>query len=200
MKDDVVKKKLWEGTRVTNLVRNSASGNYYARVKVNGKNKWRALKTKVFTVAEQRVGDKVKALRTQGRLQRGKAGDGSEIETKMAHYIACYETQLEIDSTLKESSRSRALDTVKTLVKTWPELPEEDVRHLTAAKFHTWARIALKERKWVAAPNATSEKSNRVGMSVSNFNKCVDALRAIMKIAVENGMAEEIINFCPRVA
>jgi hypothetical protein len=43
-------KKRWERTNVTNLLRNGQSGTYYARVKVNGKEKWRSLKTKVFSV------------------------------------------------------------------------------------------------------------------------------------------------------
>ena len=38
-------KKGWERTNVTNLLRNGQSGTYYARVKVNGKEKWKSLKT-----------------------------------------------------------------------------------------------------------------------------------------------------------
>ena len=45
----------WERTNVTNLLRNRQSGNYYARVKVNGKQKWRSLKTEVFSVAKLRL-------------------------------------------------------------------------------------------------------------------------------------------------
>ncbi len=36
----------WERTNVTNLLRNRQSGTYYARVKVNGKQKWRSLETR----------------------------------------------------------------------------------------------------------------------------------------------------------
>lgn len=50
-------KKRWERTNVTNLLRNGRSGTYYARVKVNGKEKWRSLKTSVFSVAKLKVGD-----------------------------------------------------------------------------------------------------------------------------------------------
>jgi excisionase family DNA binding protein len=49
-------KKKWERTNVTNLLRNGQSGTYYARVKVNGKEKWRTLKTKVFSVAKLKLG------------------------------------------------------------------------------------------------------------------------------------------------
>ena len=45
---------MWERTNVTNLLRNRQSGTYYARVKVNGKQKWRKLETSVFSVAKLR--------------------------------------------------------------------------------------------------------------------------------------------------
>jgi hypothetical protein len=35
-----------------NLLLNGQSGNYYSRAKVNGKEKWRTLKTKVFSIAK----------------------------------------------------------------------------------------------------------------------------------------------------
>ena len=40
-----------ERTNVTKLPRNRQSGKYYARVKVNGKQKWRTLEMEVFTVS-----------------------------------------------------------------------------------------------------------------------------------------------------
>ena len=36
---------VWETTNVTNLLRNRQNGTYSARVKVNGKQKWRGLET-----------------------------------------------------------------------------------------------------------------------------------------------------------
>jgi hypothetical protein len=39
------------------LLRNGKSGTYYARAKVNGKEKSRTLKTKVFSVAKPKLGD-----------------------------------------------------------------------------------------------------------------------------------------------
>ena len=51
------KAKRWERTNVTNLWKLATSGSYYARVKVNGKEKWRSLNTKVFKVAKSRIRD-----------------------------------------------------------------------------------------------------------------------------------------------
>jgi len=62
---------VWERTNVTNLLRNRESGKYYARVKVNGKQKWRTLDTKVFSVAKLRLTDTEKAMRAQGMVCQG---------------------------------------------------------------------------------------------------------------------------------
>jgi hypothetical protein len=62
--------KTWERTNVTNLLRNGPSGNYYARVKVNGKEKWRTLKTKVFSAAKLKLGDVERDERSKGMVAR----------------------------------------------------------------------------------------------------------------------------------
>lgn len=186
------KKSKWERTSVTNLLRNGASGNYYARVKVNGKQKWRSLKTKVFTVAKLKVVDAETTLRTQGRLAKGRNFEGADDETKVAFYIKCFSAKLDNDSTLKESSRSRTKDSIKTLVKTWPDLPTTDVRDVTEADCRAWAKRALKEGTGFIAPNA---KTVRKGMSVSNYNKCVMALWGILDVAVENGIVAENVSY-----
>jgi len=179
------KKSKWERTSVTNLLRNRESGNYYARVKVNGKQKWRALKTKVFTVAKLKLIDVQKALRTQGRLAKGRNFEGAEDETKVAFYISAYSARLDEDSEIKDATRSRSKDSIKTLVKTWPELPGSDVRHVTEADCRQWSKKTLREGTGFIAPNV---KTVRKGMSASNYNKCLTALWSSFDIAVENGI------------
>jgi len=61
------KAKRWERTNVTNLWKLATSGSYYARVKVNGKEKWRSLKTKVFSVAKLRLADFEREERAKGK-------------------------------------------------------------------------------------------------------------------------------------
>jgi hypothetical protein len=59
---------------VANLVRNSASGNYYARIRLKGKLIWKSLKTDDLAVAELRLGDvrKEEGLETEdGARGRG---------------------------------------------------------------------------------------------------------------------------------
>lgn len=53
----------WQQTPVANLVRNAASGMYYARVRVSGKLIWKSLRTDRMTVAQLRLGDFLKQER-----------------------------------------------------------------------------------------------------------------------------------------
>ncbi len=48
-------KSVRKSTKVQNQLRNFQSGNYYARFKAGGKQKWLALKTGVYSVAKLRL-------------------------------------------------------------------------------------------------------------------------------------------------
>ena len=55
----------------TRALRNRPSGTYYARVKVNGKQKWRALDTTMFTMAKLRQADVKKTICAQAMAAAG---------------------------------------------------------------------------------------------------------------------------------
>jgi integrase len=176
---------VWERTNVTNLLRNRESGKYYARVKVNGKQKWRTLETKVFSVAKLRLTDTEKAMRAQGMVAKGETDTGQSNETTMARFIAIYRERIAGNSSLAPRSKERAESAVKAVIKTWPELPDRDARRLTPTDCQAWAAKALRVGTGFIAPNV---KTVRKGMSPSAFNKCVDTLRSILEIAREHGM------------
>jgi integrase len=175
----------WERTNVTNLLRNRQSGKYYARVKVNGKQKWRTLKTAVFSVAKLRLAEVEKIMRSQAAAAKGESAQGAVSETTVERFITAFRVRIANNSKLAASSKARTLDSVKTLIKTWPELPGRDVRRLTASDCNAWAVAALREGTGFIAPNV---KTKRKGMSPSSFNKCVDTLRTILEIAHDQGM------------
>jgi integrase len=175
----------WERTNVTNLLRNEQSGRYYARVKVNGKQKWRTLKTTVFSVAKLRLADVEKQMRAQGRAAAAEDKPDGSSETAVSRFIAAYRTQTANDASLAAATKSRREIALKALEKTWPQLGERDVRRITPTECQDWAARALKQGTGFVAPKA---KSVRAGMSASAFNKCVEALRGIFEIARERGM------------
>lgn len=116
----------------------------------------------------------------------------------MGRFIAAYRARLMNNSKLAGSTKARADDSVKTLIKTWPELPERDVRRLTPGDCQEWAAKALREGTGFVAPNA---RTTRKGMSPSSLNKCINALRSILEIARSQEMVyENPANAVPKAA
>jgi integrase len=179
--------KKWERTNVTNLLRNRESRNYYARVKVRGKQKWRSLGTDVPTVAKQRLPDAIAELRAQIFTAAGQtlsAEKATKNRFLVSRFIVFYTASVKNSRSLKPASCARALDSVKTLVRSWPDLPRRDVRRITVADCERWAKEALERFERPAAPNARTTKT---GLSASTFNKCLDALRGIFEHAKQEG-------------
>ena len=175
---------VWETTNVTNLLRNRQSGIYYARVKVNGKQKWRSLKTQVFSVAKLKLADVEKAVRNQAMLGKSDAGASNTNETAIGRFISILQERIRGDSSLAAGTKERRETAIKALIKTWPDLPQRDARRLTRYDCQTWGIRALREGTGFIAPRV---KTVRKGMSPSSFNKCVDALRSILEVARSEG-------------
>jgi len=179
-------KKGWERTNVTNLVRNGQSGHYYARVKVNGKEKWKSLKTTLFSVAKLKLADFEKDVRAQGQVAISDDAASGSGEATVQRFIGVYRSRTENDSSLAPATKSRRDIALKALVKTWPELPHRDARRVTPTDCQQWAAKAFREGTGFVAPKA---KTVRKGMSGSAFNKCVESLSAVFEIAIEHGAA-----------
>ena len=131
-------KKRWERTNVTNLLRNGQSGTYYARVKVNGKEKWWSLKTKVFSVAKLKVGDVEKDERSKGMVAASESlTEGGE--TTVQRFIGIYLTHTANDSALRRATKTRRETAVKAILKTWQDLPLRDARRVTPTDCQRWA-------------------------------------------------------------
>jgi integrase len=175
-------RKTWERTPVTNLLRNGQSGTYYARIKISGKQKWRTLDTKVFTVAKLRLADVKREERSKASMP---ATSSAAAETATARYIQIHRERVVNKAGLKDVTRSRLEIAVKALLKTWPDLPTRDVRRITAEDCREWAARALRDGTGFVPPGA---KPNRRGMSASSLNKTMDVLRSVLEIAKEHGL------------
>ncbi|MEO7796630.1 MAG: hypothetical protein ABIY47_02770 [Opitutaceae bacterium] len=124
----------WERTNVTNLLRNRQSGTYYARVKVNGKQKWRGLKTAVFSVAKLRLAYAEKTVRSQALLASGKAWPVPP-RPPWLRFNASYRAGLSNNSKRAASTEPRADDSVGTVIKKLGRnCRRSDVRRLTASQ------------------------------------------------------------------
>ena len=178
----------WERTNVTNLLRNGQSGTYYARVKVNGKQKWKSLKTSLFSVAKLRLADFEAHVRAKGATEISEDAATAGEEASMTRFIAICRQRTENDSSLARATKTRRETAMKAIMKTWPDLASRDVRRVTPTDCQQWAIRALREGTGFVAPKA---KTVRKGMSPGAVNKCIEVLSAVFEIARKQGIVYE---------
>ena len=187
MKDENAEKG-WERTNVTNLLHNGQNGTYYARVKVNGKQKWKSLKTSLFSVARLRLADFEAQVRSRRAVETGNTAATKGEEASMTRFIAICRQRTENDSSLARATKTRRETAMKAIMKTWPDLASRDVRRVTPTDCQQWAIRALREGTGFVAPKA---KTVRKGMSPGAVNKCIEVLSAVFEIARKQGIVYE---------
>ena len=154
--NDKKKKKRWERTNVTNLWKLATSGSYYARVKVNGKEKWRSLKTKVFGVAKLRLADFEREERAKSKRS---ADAGTQIEGgKCGKLLEIYLADMRLATDTKASSKYRTETAAKALLKTWPDFltPMFATSPRSAANN---GRVTRKLKALISSPRWPNQKS-----------------------------------------
>lgn len=116
--------------KVPGLLQYVASGAYFGKLKVQGKQIRRSLKTDVFTTAKLRLGDFIKEQHR--KAARPVAGTFGEAR-------ALYEAGIAADHTLKDGSKLYRRNCVKALLRTWPELDAQAPAKITEAQCREWA-------------------------------------------------------------
>lgn len=141
------------------------SGGYYARMFLNGKEVWRSLRTKLFSVAEARLAEAQK----EHRQRKGR--EGSETNGKMIfeQAVAIYLSRVEADTNLKRTTRLSYRNLLKSLLKSWPELAKMEVKRITPAKCRNWATGFTKIAYGI------------------RYNNTIALLRHVLDVAKENG-------------
>ena len=156
----------WKNTSYANLIRYEPSGTYFARVRVGGKLIRQSLKTKVLSVAKLKLGDLEKSEREKLESTE-RSGDGKAL---FADLLAEYREQLQRDVTIKPGTRTYREECIKRILKSWPQLPELQVRKIAHADCVIWAsRLAS-----TASP--------------TSYNNTTATLRHILEIAVDQGL------------
>ncbi|AWI08732.1 tyrosine-type recombinase/integrase [Ereboglobus luteus] len=179
------KAKRWERTNVANLLKLAPGGGYYARVIVNGKQKWRSLKTKIFSVAKLRLAD-------FEREERAKAKRGADAGAKIDGYkcgdlLALFLTEVSVSTETRDASKARIKTSAKALLKTWPDFADTDVRQITSARCREWAQLAQTKGTRFVPPGAKRKPANK-SMSPSAFNKTLSVLRGVFALAIKHGL------------
>lgn len=169
-------------TRVADNLLRHESGRYYARYKLAGKPRLEALKTDKREVADIRLAAKMADVtKTRGASVAVVNGTG-----RMGELMTLLEARIKARTDLKPGTRSRQLQAVAYLRKTWPELPNMKPAAITKGAVIDWRSRALSEGTGHKNPGAKAPGAND-GRSPSSFNKALDSLRALLELAAERG-------------
>lgn len=165
----------WTKTRVQNLVRHR-SGVYYARLYSNGKEQWKSLKTEILEVAKARLrkfaGEAEETAAAQEAQTRGKMTFGEAAKVFLERLKSSglgLQGRRTNRKRITESSLHYREQTVKALLKSWPELEATDVRKITESDCERWSeRFSAK-------------------YSATRFNNTLDSLRHVFGVAIKAG-------------
>src|SRR5262245_38063398 len=163
------RKKVWNKTGKDNLIRHR-SDVYYARVWIGGREVWRSLKTKHFSIAQARLAEFVKDHRR--RLGNGGNGKDSASSPKMTFGEAAMSHLRDLDNNVKIKPRTRAYyrERLRALEKSWPRLSTTEIRKITPGDCKQWAGKYGK----IASP--------------TNYNNTISLLRHVFAVAIEAGV------------
>jgi integrase len=173
----------WETTRESNLLRNTASGRYYGRFTFAGKQKWVNLETDVWSVAKLRLADE----RAKIERLRQSAADVTAGEASMGALVILYNQRVADRVDIRPDTRRRLREEVEAIVKTWPRFRDLAPRKLTRQAVTEWRNRLSRNGTGNRPPGSKAASPKNNGTSSSLINKCIDALRRLLDIAVEQG-------------
>jgi integrase len=178
------KTRTWESTNVAGLYVHK-SGRFYYRTKVQGKQIWEPLKTTVKSVAESRLAEKSKAVRSFRQSTKGGTLGKLTVGQALVNALEAVDQNAEIAPNTKRGRREGA----KALLASWPELDKLDVRKLTTFDVRQWSNRVRNVTSAHVPFKAKSAMRNSKGCSTSKHNGMLDILRMALDYAVHSGAA-----------
>jgi integrase len=151
----------WVKTPYPNLIRYKPSGNYFGRVRVNGKLIRRSLDTHVLTVAKLKLSDFLQDHRRLA-INKGESVLGEVI-------IEMFKKEIEDDHNNKPRTKLYKQEVLIALKKSWPELYSTDIARISQRDCNDWAARYGKE------------------YSPTRYNGALGIVRRIFEIAIEHG-------------
>ncbi len=151
------------------------------RVYVSGKEKWKALKTDVFTVAQLRMGEhKREATKNRNASEAVESGKAT-----MGQLADAYLARVDANEDLKVTSKAARRHAVARVRRTWPGFDDLTPKQITLHAVIDWTIRLKREGTDFTPPGA--RRSLR-GNSATSINTAVDGLRRILDVAVERGL------------
>ncbi|MBA3649912.1 MAG: hypothetical protein H0W66_00150 [Chthoniobacterales bacterium] len=125
---------LWEKTSVQNMFRYVPSGTYYARFRAGGKVVRQSLDTSVFSVAKQRLPDKMREHRAKVQSVTAFANGKMNVGDAAAVYLQ----KVKANVSLKPRSKDYREMMIDFIRRSWPALMDTDVRKVTGGECENW--------------------------------------------------------------
>ena len=176
--------RTWESTNVQGLYVHK-SGRFYYRTKVKGKQIWEPLNTKMKSVAESRLAEKRKAVRSYRQTARGGTMGTLTVGQALDHAIS----EVEENATIKPNTKRNRKEGAKALLASWPELKQMDARKLSSLDVRQWSNRVRNLTPAHVPFKAKSPMRNSKGCSTSKHNGMLDMLRMALDFALRSGAA-----------
>jgi integrase len=176
-------KAKWVTTREPNLLKNDASGRFYGRFSVGGKQKWVNLDTDQFPVAKLRLA-KERVEIENSRLAIENVASG--IAT-MGELASIYLADLERNTSIKPITRSGYVGVLAMLRKTWTGFDATKPDRMNRRAVEAWRDRLAAAGTGHRPPGAKASTHLADGSSPAHINKTIDVLRRVLDIAIAKG-------------
>jgi hypothetical protein len=162
---NLVKDGQWRSfPNVPCLLQYVSNGNYYGRIRVNGKLIRESLKTGVWSTAKLRLAELIKS----SRENRNKVA-----APKFSEAVKIYQRELDADANMKPGSKEYRRGCILKLQKTWPELWELPLDEIKPQACKDWAAKLHKEKTGVKLENPAMEIKRVTGPTVNRWRQRV---------------------------
>ena len=178
----VEKETAWSPTQIQFLYRHK-NGRYYVRTYAGGKGNWTSLKTKLLSVAKNRMKEHVDAAerqRTTGNSVEavGKLTFGEAMQT--------YRDQLAA-ADIRPNTKAYREAGLKLVLRSWEGVEAINVRRITSKTVEEWLRRFKATAKPYVPHNAKTAAKNSTGASMTTIKCALDAVRQVLDVAVSAG-------------
>ncbi|MFH1066810.1 MAG: site-specific integrase [bacterium] len=173
--------KTWQKTKIQYLWKHK-TGNYYTRYWASGKEIWKSLRTSHASIAKARAAAELKKIRQEQNQPKALETGHLTVGECLADVLK----QTQTNPDLKPSTKCHRQQVVKSILTTWPELQDLNVKRVTSRDCLAWAeRYRAKEP--YRPPKAKRAPRNSKGISSSRFNHTVDVLRLAFAVSIKAG-------------
>lgn len=176
------KETVWSPTQVQFLYRHK-NGRYYVRTYAGGKGNWTSLKTKLLSVAKNRMKEHVDAAERQRTT-----GDSVAVVGKLtfAEAMKTYREQL-ARADIRPNTKVYRESGLKLVLRSWEGVETLNVRRITSKTVEEWLRRFKANAVPYVPHNAKTAARNSTGASMTTIKCALDAVRQVLDVAVAAG-------------